>query len=224
MSFQLRVQQPLKQLLNFCRLLGVSKAVAAAAVCLLNDAVAYTQLLLTEDAAVVAAAALQLAWQLVQQQQHGVDTRREDHRSGAASRGLDAAVTGKSSWEAYSNAQQQQQQRARHQHQGNSSGAPEAYRHASHQQRRSAAGSDVEGRLGLEDVAGCGAMRGSSNSHSISGSSSAAAAAAAAGDAAVKDGSWLAAVGLQQREVAEVQQALQQLLHVQQQQQQRRSH
>jgi hypothetical protein len=43
-------------------------------------------------------------------------------------------------------------------------------------------------------------------------------AAAAAGDAALSDGSWLAVVGLQESEVAEVQQVLQQLLDLQQQQ------
>jgi hypothetical protein len=204
MSFQLRVQQPLKQLLNFCRLLAVSSAVAAAAVCLMNDAVAYTQLLLGQDAAVVAAAALQLAWKLLQQQQQqqeGVDAGPNSH-SWAVSAG--AAIEGRRSREETST----QQGRDWSQEQRSSS------RNTSHRQHHLAADSDGRASLGGDDDAHRSGARRSSHSFGRS------AAPAAAMDAVLSDGSWLAVVGLQESEVAEVQQVLQQLLNLQQQQQQ----
>jgi hypothetical protein len=59
MRFELGVQQPHKHLLNYVALLDLGQHAAAAAVCVLNDAVAYTRLVCTHSAAVVAAAALQ---------------------------------------------------------------------------------------------------------------------------------------------------------------------
>lgn len=100
MSFQLNVQQPHKQLLNFCNLLRVSTTAAAAAVCLLNDAVAYTGLCARYDAAVIAAAVLQLVLQLLEEQaaarqqsaarlEHAVNSSKgrqpsEHHRQGSS--------------------------------------------------------------------------------------------------------------------------------------------
>lgn len=63
MRFQLGVQQPHKYLLNFCQLLGLQQQLAAAAVCVLNDAIAYTTLVCEQESAVVAAAALQYVLQ-----------------------------------------------------------------------------------------------------------------------------------------------------------------
>lgn len=59
MRFELGVQQPHKHLLNYVALLELGQHAAAAAVCVLNDAVAYTRVVCTHSAAVVAAAALQ---------------------------------------------------------------------------------------------------------------------------------------------------------------------
>lgn len=59
MRFELGAQQPHKHLLNYVALLELSQHAAAAAVCVLNDAVAYTRVVCTHSAAVVAAAALQ---------------------------------------------------------------------------------------------------------------------------------------------------------------------
>jgi hypothetical protein len=63
MRFKLTVHQPHKYLLNFCRLLELQQQLAAAAVCVLNDAIAYTTLVCQHSAAVVAAAALQYVLQ-----------------------------------------------------------------------------------------------------------------------------------------------------------------
>lgn len=63
MRFELTVHQPHKYLLNFCRLLELQQQLAAAAVCVLNDAIAYTTLVCQHSAAVVAAAALQYVLQ-----------------------------------------------------------------------------------------------------------------------------------------------------------------
>jgi hypothetical protein len=219
MSFQMRVQQPLKQLLNFCRLLGASKAVAAAAVCLLNDAVAYTQLVLTQDAAVLAAGALQLAWQLMQQQQqqHGGAAHQEVSSKAAASDLQETAVlAGRASWEVHSGLQEQRNRHREHER--------SISRDALHRQRHSAADSESRGRHRLPfydhhhgDDSRRGVRQRSSSSRSVGGHL----AVAAAGDAALRDGSWLAAVGLQQSEVAEVQQALHELVRLQEPQQQR---
>jgi hypothetical protein len=59
MRFEFGVDQPHKYLLNFCRLLEIQQQLAAAAVCVLNDCVVYTDLVCIQQAAVVAAAALQ---------------------------------------------------------------------------------------------------------------------------------------------------------------------
>jgi hypothetical protein len=63
MRFQLEVEQPHKYLLNLCRLLDVQQQLAAAAVAVLNDAIAYTGLVCRTRAAILAAAALQYVLQ-----------------------------------------------------------------------------------------------------------------------------------------------------------------
>lgn len=84
-------QQPLKYLFNFCRLLGLEghqqQEVARAAVCALNDAVAYTNLLCRCEAAVVAAAALQhvlLRRPGGEISREAAELRRESARGGAS--------------------------------------------------------------------------------------------------------------------------------------------
>ena len=68
LNFQLLTPRPHAYLLNLARLLGASQAAVAAAMCLLNDACVYTQLLLEQPAEVLAVAAMQLALHLLQQQ------------------------------------------------------------------------------------------------------------------------------------------------------------
>ncbi|KAF8060072.1 hypothetical protein HT031_005011 [Scenedesmus sp. PABB004] len=82
MGFQLVVPQPHKHLFNFCRLLGASRAVAGAGAALLNDALAYTRLAAACDAAVLAAAALQLAGARVAEQH--AEAAREPWCAGGA--------------------------------------------------------------------------------------------------------------------------------------------
>lgn len=82
LRFQLVVTHPHKHLLNFCKVLGVKQEQAAAAVCALNDAVAYTALVCRFEAAVVAAAALQYVLLRAQQQQDQQQQEQEQQQRG----------------------------------------------------------------------------------------------------------------------------------------------
>ncbi len=73
--FQLYIDLPHKYLLNLCKLLAVSRATTAAALCLTNDSIAYTDLCLRRQPMEVAAAALQLCMGLLGDQSPGVDKR-----------------------------------------------------------------------------------------------------------------------------------------------------
>jgi hypothetical protein len=95
MSFQLGVDQPHKHLLNFCKLLGASRTATAAAVCILNDTLAYTNFCLTAEPAAVAAAALQLAVAyLVQQQQRHRWLQQQPGHLGTGAREHEDATVG----------------------------------------------------------------------------------------------------------------------------------
>jgi len=83
MRFELGVEQPHKHLFNFCRLLGLQQEQSAAAVCVLNDGIAYTTLVCKYQAAVVAAAALQYVLSSSQPQRTAGRAAAGQHAAGS---------------------------------------------------------------------------------------------------------------------------------------------
>eukprot|EP00877_Chromochloris_zofingiensis_P003720 jgi/Chrzof1/13349/Cz07g29230.t1 len=75
MQFQVNIDHPYKYLLNLCNLLQVSKPTAAAAVCLLNDCLTFTDLCIKQSPYVTAAAVLYASMQL--QAQSDVDNHHD---------------------------------------------------------------------------------------------------------------------------------------------------